>query len=118
MNFSAAVSRSCVVTPGRILAARRSIVLTRISPAAAIWSIWAGDFLMITAVPRVAASPRSRGCGRAPQACRAGLVVPLGLVARAVEASQEPAPLVVVLQLLGLLGVGVEALLDRVGLVV
>ena len=47
MNFSAALSNSPVVTPGRTLAASRSIVRTRMSPARAIFSISAGVFLTI-----------------------------------------------------------------------
>src|SRR3982074_1782665 len=47
MNFSAASSSSRVLTPGRIFPASRFIVLTRITRAAAIWSISSGLFLMI-----------------------------------------------------------------------
>src|SRR5450759_3776116 len=44
---SAAASSSSVLTPGRILPATRSSVAAWIAPAAAIFSISSGDFLMI-----------------------------------------------------------------------
>ncbi len=47
MKRSAAVSSSSVRTPGRILLSSSCSVCTRISPAAAIFSISAGVFLMI-----------------------------------------------------------------------
>ena len=82
MNFSAAASSSPVVTPGRILPASRSIVLTRMAPAAAILSISAGDFLMI-----IGASESFFEAERGER--RADVVVDLHLVARAVEAAQQ-----------------------------
>src|SRR3954454_17793732 len=111
MNFSAAPSSSAVVTPGRILPASRSMVLTRIAPAAAILSISAGDFLtiMTTSETFFEAQRRER---------RSDVVVHLDLVAGAVEPAQQPAPLVVVLQRLGLLMVRLEPLLDLLGLIV
>src|SRR4029079_14120913 len=101
MNFSAALSSSPVVTPGRILPARRSIVLTRMAPAAAILSISAGDFLMITVASESLFEPE-RGEGRAD------VVVDLHLVARTVEAAQPAALLVVVDQRLCLIVVGLQ----------
>src|SRR3712207_5869064 len=111
MNFSAARSSSPVVMPGRILPAIRSIVLTRMAPAAAILSISAGDFLMITMTsePLFEAERGER---------RADVVVDLHLVARPVEAAQQAPLLVVVDQRLGLLVVGRQPLLDGVGHVV
>src|SRR5215210_2980705 len=111
MNFSAALSRSSVVTPGRILPAIRSIVLTRIAPAAAILSISAGDFLTImTASESLFEAQRGEG--------GTDVVVHLDLVLRAVEPAQQAALLVVALQRLRLLVVGGEPLLDGFGLVV
>src|SRR6187549_2463289 len=110
MNFSAALSRSAVVTPGRIFAAIRSIVLTRIAPAAAILSISAGDFLTIMGSEAFFEAERGER--------RADVVVDLHLVARAVEAAQQAPLLVVVLERLGLLMVGLEALGDLPRLVV
>src|SRR5215217_7320020 len=111
MNFSAAASSSAVVMPGRILPAIRSIVLTRMAPAAAILSISAGDFLMITVASEslFEAQRRQR---------RADVVVDLHLVARAVEAAQQAPLVVVVLQRLRLLVVGLQALGDLLGPVV
>src|SRR5829696_10282046 len=111
MNFSAALSSSAVVTPGRTLPAIRSIVLTRMAPAAAILSISAGDFLTI-----IAASESFFEAERGER--RADVVVDLDLVARAVEAAQQAPLVVVVLERLGLLVVGRQALLDGLGPVV
>src|SRR5215218_8319217 len=110
MNFSAAASSSPVVTPGRILPASRSIVLTRIAPAAAILSISAGDFLMIMASETFFEAQSGEG--------RADVVMDLDLVLRPVEPPEQAAVVVVVDQRLGLLMVGLESLLDLVGLVV
>ena len=60
-----------VVKDGWVADAARTFGVGAISPAAAIWSISAGDLLMITAVPPTAASRASRGCGRAPPSCPA-----------------------------------------------
>src|SRR3954451_5868551 len=113
MKRSAAASRSAVVTPGRTLPASRSMVRTRISPARAILSISAGDFLTIMALkslePLFEPQRRQR---------RADVVVHLDLVPRAVEPSEESAVVVVVLERLGLLVVSDEALADLLGLVV
>src|ERR1700712_2993645 len=49
MYFSAAWSSSAVDTPSRILPAMSFMVRAWMAPAAAIFSISAGDFLMITA---------------------------------------------------------------------
>src|SRR3954451_5911766 len=111
MNFSAARSSSLVVTPGRILPASRSIVLTRIAPAAAILSISAGDFLMIMRTSETFFEAERREG-------RADVVVDLDLVLRPVEAPQQAAIFVVVDQRLGLLMVGRQALLDLLRLVV
>ncbi len=48
MKRSAATSSSSVLTPGRTLPSTSLSVCTRIAPAAAIFSISAGVFLMIT----------------------------------------------------------------------
>ncbi len=48
MNFSTASSSSLVVTPSRTFDATRRIVRAWTAPAAAIFSISAGVFLMIT----------------------------------------------------------------------
>src|SRR4051795_13372923 len=101
MNRSAAASSSPVVTPGRTLPASRSIVRTRISPARAILSISAGDFLTIIAPSRLDALQAFFEAQRGQR--RADVVVHLDLVARAVEAAEQAALLVVVLQRLGLL---------------
>src|SRR3954463_15722457 len=113
MNFSAAASSSPVVTPGRIFAASRSIVRTRISPARAILSISAGDFLTIIARSSLEAFFQAQRRQRRPD-----VVVDLDLVPGAVEAPEQPALLVVLLERLGLLVVGGEPLLDRLGPVV
>src|SRR4051812_20930333 len=104
MNFSAAWSSSAVLTPSRILPAMSFIVRAWMAPAAAILSISAGDFLMITARGGWAgfaaglqlvfeAQRRDRGTD---------VVVHLGRRPRAVEAAQEVAALVVVDERLGL----------------
>src|SRR3954469_17725174 len=112
MNFSAAASRSSVLTPGRTLPASRSMVRTRISPARAILSISAEVFLMIIGG---ASEPLFE-----PQRREGGpdVVVDLGGAARAVEAPQQALLLVVVDQRLGLLMVRREPLLDHLRLVV
>src|SRR3954464_4669860 len=112
MKRSAALSSSPVVMPGRILPARRSIVLTRTAPAAAIFSISPGDFLTIMATRLQALFEPQRG------ERGADVVVDLHLVARPVEAPQQPALLVVVDERLGLLVVGRQALADRLGPIV
>src|SRR3954451_23984441 len=111
MNFSAALSSSPVVTPGRILPAIRSIVFTRIAPAAAILSISAGDFLTI-----IRGSKTFFEAERGER--RADVVVDLHLVARAVEAAQQPPLVVVVLEGLRLLVVRRQTLADGLGPVV
>src|SRR3954454_17162121 len=108
MNFSAAASRSPVVTPGRIFAASRSMVRTRMSPARAILSISAGDFLTIIALSTLEALFETEGGQRRPD-----VVMDLDLVPGPVEPAQQSAFLVVVLERLGLLMVRVEPLLDR-----
>src|SRR4051812_13579857 len=117
MNFSAAWSSSAVETPSRILPAISFIVRAWMAPAAAIFSISAGDFLMITASGSCRerlelvfeAQRRDRGTD---------VVVHLGRRARAVEPAQQVAALVVVDERLGLVVVDGEALADRLRLVV
>src|SRR3712207_5280922 len=115
MKRSAASSSSFVVTPGRTFDSSSRWQRTSTSPAAAIFSISAGDFLMImpgapSALDLVLESERR---DRRPQ-----VVVDLGRVAAAVEAAQRARLLVVVDERLGVLVVDAEALLDRLGLVV
>src|SRR5687767_14811276 len=105
MNFSAAVSSSFVVTPGRIMPSSSRCVRTSTSPASAILSISAGDFLTIIDLDLVF---ESEGRDR-----RAQVVVDLGGRSRAVEAAQQPELLVVVDDRLRLLVVDAQALLDR-----
>src|SRR5687768_16004501 len=87
MNFSAASSSCFVVTPGRIFDSSSRWVRTRMSPAAAIRSISAGDFLTITSSDLVFETERRDR--------RSEVVVHLRRIARAVEALQHAAILVV-----------------------
>src|SRR3954464_5224792 len=120
MKVSAALSSSPVVTPGRTLPSSSLSVRTRMSPAAAILSISSGDFLMIKS-----------GCSRdSPERPldlfleaqrrqrRADVVVDLGRRTRPVEALEDPALVVESDERLGLGAVGLQALADRLGLVV
>src|SRR5687767_1303414 len=100
MNFSAARSRSPVVTPARTLPASRSVVRTRISPARAILSISAGVFLTIIGSEAFFEAERGER--------RADVVVDLGRAARAVEPPEQSVPIVVADQRLGLLVVRVQ----------
>src|SRR3954451_21581881 len=117
MNFSAAWSSSAVDTPSRILPAMSFIVREWMAPAAAIFSISAGDFLMITAKGlrrrrlELVLEPQRRHR-------RADVVVHLGGRPRAVEAAQQVAVLVVPHERLGLVVVDGQALADGLGLVV
>src|SRR3954453_12198564 len=117
MNFSAAWSSSAVDTPSRILPAMSFIVREWMGPAAAIFSISAGDFLMITAKGlrrrrlELVLEPQRRHR-------RADVVVHLGGRPRAVEAAQQVAVLVVLHERLGLVVVDGQALADRLRLVV
>src|SRR3954471_12682581 len=113
MNFSAASSRSAVVTPSRTFAASSSRVLTRISPAAAMRSISSGVFLTITARLRLELVLEPERGDR-----RADVVVDLGRRAGAVEAPEQAALLVEGNQLGRLVVVDAEALAHRLGLVV
>src|SRR3954451_1992619 len=113
MNFSAASSRSAVVTPSRTFAASSSRVLTRISPAAAMRSISSGVFLTITARLRLELVLEPERGDR-----RADVVVDLGRRAGAVEASQQAALLVERDELGRLVVVDPQALADGLGLVV
>src|SRR3954470_2632246 len=114
MNFSAASSSSPVVTPSRTLDSSSLSVRTRISPAAAILSISAGVFLMITPwLPRLDLVFEPQRRDRRPD-----VVVHLGGRERSVEAVQQPAVVVERDQRLGLLVVDVEPLADRFRLVV
>src|ERR671933_901246 len=118
MNRSAASSSSAVVTPSRTLDSRRRSVWTRITPAAAMRSISCGVFLMITArrggVSRRCPPARSQLVLEAERRDRRpDVVVHLGGRARAVEAAQEIALVVVLDEWRGLLLVDLEALADR-----
>src|SRR3954449_9099696 len=115
MNFSAASSRSAVVTPSRTLLSSSPSVRTRISPAAAMRSISSGVFLTITALLRLELElvfETERGDRRAD------VVVDLGRRAGAVEAPEQAALLVEGNQLGRLVVVDAEALAHRLGLVV
>src|SRR4051812_32825287 len=83
MNFSAAWSRSAVVTPGLALRDRSVWQRARILPASAILSSSSGDFLMIT-YRRIRARQAS-GSGRRGDLARAE-VGPHVLLRRAVVA--------------------------------
>src|SRR5690242_7567112 len=114
MNFSAAWSSSWVLTPGRTFPASRLIVLTRMSPAAAIRSISSGLFLMIIGAPPISyvlfeAKRRDH---------RSDVIVDLSRIAGSVDALEQPTFLVVADQRLGLIVVGREPVLDHLGLVV
>src|SRR4051812_35183345 len=116
MKVSAALSSSPVVIPGRTFPSSSLSVRTRMSPAAAILSISSGDFLMIN-------------CGRSGESLdlfleaqrrqrRADVIVHLGGRAGAVEALEDPALVIEVDERRGLGAVGLQALADRLGLVV
>src|SRR3954468_15009083 len=116
MYFSAARSRSSVVTPSRTLPSRSLSVRTRMAPAAAILSISSGVLRMITARYRVRARRRrplelvlhaQRG-DRGPE-----VVVDLGRAAGAVEAVQDVALVVVVDERRGLVAVDLQAAAHR-----
>src|SRR3954465_14523011 len=118
MYFSAARSRSSVVTPSRTLPSRSLSVRTRMAPAAAILSISSGVLRMITARYRVRARrPRSPGSVLVLHAQRRDrrpeVVVDLGRAARPVEAVQEVVVVVVVDERRRLLAIDLEALADR-----
>src|SRR3954451_1446259 len=115
MYFSAARSRSSVVTPSRTLPSRSLSVRTRMAPAAAILSISSGVLRMITARYRVRARRRrplelvlhaQRG-DRGPE-----VVVDLGRAAGAVEAVQDVVVVVVLDERLRLVAVHLQALAD------
>src|SRR4051794_10199733 len=89
MNFSAASSRSRVVTPSRTLPSTNWSVRTRIDPAAAILSISSGDFLMIIVIRRSQLVFEAKRGDRRPD-----VVVDLGGRALAVESLEDPAVLV------------------------
>src|SRR3954447_20993730 len=115
MYFSAARSRSAVVTPSRTLDSRSLRVRTRMAPAAAILSISSGVLRMITARYRVRARrPRSTGSVLVLHAerrdRRAEVVVDLGRAARAVEAVQQVVAVVVLDERRRLVAVDLEAL--------
>src|SRR5437588_3578739 len=107
MNFSAAWSRSPVVTPGRIFPASRFIVLTRMVPATAIRSISSGVFLMINSDVFLEAKGGDD---------RADVVVNLGGRTGSVDPPQQAVLVVVLDQRLGVLVVDVQPVLDHVGL--
>src|SRR5579862_251372 len=125
MNFSAAASSSWVLTPGRTLPARRFIVRTRMSPAAAMRSISSGVFLMIIGAsvlpwPGSSAQRSSQRESRSDSHVllqaqrgdhRADVIVDLRLLPRAVDPPHQPLLVVVVDQRLGLVVVDPQALL-------
>src|SRR4051794_35806940 len=115
MYFSAARSRSAVVTPSRTLPSSSLSVRTRMAPAAAILSISSGVLRMITARYRVRArSPRPSGSVLVLHAERRDrrpeVVVDLGRAARAVEAVQQVVAVVVLDERRRLVAVDLEAL--------
>src|SRR3954468_14211374 len=119
MYFSAARSRSSVVTPSRALPSRSLSVRTRMAPAAAILSISSGVLRMITAPYRV----RARGRGDPASELvlhaqrgdrRAQVVVHLRRAAGSVEAVQDVVLVVVLDERLRLVAVDLQALADRV----
>src|SRR2546421_5613389 len=117
MNFSAASSRAAVVTPGRALPWSRLRVRASTRPAAVIFSISSGDFWMImlsTLVPRALQLGFELQRGER----RADVVVDLVRRAGAIEAAQQALVLVPLDQGLCLFVVDLEALLDRLRLVV
>src|SRR3954453_15305503 len=123
MYFSAARSRSAVVTPSRTLDSRSLSVRTRMAPAAAILSISSGVLRMSAARYRVRARrPRSSGSVLVLHAQRRDrrpeVVVDLGRTARPVEAVQEVVVVVVVDERRRLLAIDLEALADRLPAVV
>src|SRR4051812_18213302 len=110
MNFSAASSRSPVVTPGRALPWSMLRHRARTRPAAAIFSISSGDFWMIT---RLQLRFELQRCERS-----ANVVVDLVGRAVSVEAPQQVLLLVPLDQRLSLLVVHVQPLLHGLRLVV
>src|SRR3954449_8726583 len=110
MNFSAASSRSPVVTPGRALPWSMLRHRARTRPAAAIFSISSGDFWMITRLQLRFELQRGERS--------ANVVVHLFRRAGSVEPAQQASVLVPLDEGLGLLVVHVEALLHRLRLVV
>src|SRR3954453_20540046 len=121
MYFSAARSRSAVVTPSRTLPSSSLSVRTRMAPAAAILSISSGVLRMITSPHRVRA--RGRWARFRPVLVlvlhaqrgdrRAEVVVDLGRAAGAVEAVQDVALVVVVDERRGLVAVDLQARAHR-----
>src|SRR4051794_17078853 len=126
MYFSAARSRSAVVTPSRTLPSMSLSVRTRMAPAAAILSISSGVLRMITSPHRVRA--RGRRARFRPVLVlvlhaqrgdrRAEVVVDLGRAAGAVEAVQDVALVVVVDERRGLVAVDLQAPAHRLLFVV
>src|ERR1700691_2285955 len=76
MKRSAAASSSSVLTPGRILPAIKSSVAAWMRPAAAIFSISSGDFLMITLGAYLSrpGRPTCRSRQSAAEPCISGLL--------------------------------------------
>src|SRR5579859_2375314 len=117
MTFSAARSRSRVLTPGRILAASRLIVLTRMSPVAAMRSISSGVFLMITVLRAYSGALeillQPEGGDHGPN-----VVMDIGRLAGAIDPAQK-APLVVIVDHGGgFLVVHPQPVLNHIGLVI
>src|SRR4051795_2593078 len=123
MKRSAAWSSSSVVTPGRTLRDRRSSTFVWMAPAAAMASISAGDFLMITTTQFRCAQARAPGRSEPLFELErrqrvADVAVHVLRRSRAVEAVQQPRLVVALRQRLGLLVVQSEPLGDDLGLVV
>src|SRR4051794_16522541 len=124
MYFSAARSRSAVVTPSRTLPSSSLSVRTRTAPAAAILSISSGVLRMITAPQSTSREPCARRrvlvlvlhAQRGDR--RAEVVVDLGRAAGAVEAVQDVALVVVVDERRGLVAVDLQAPAHRLLFVV
>src|SRR4051794_32752901 len=122
MNFSAAWSRSPVVTPARALARSRLRQRERTRPAAAIFSISSGVFRTITEESVVAWPGSTQALELVFQSQRgerrADVIVHLAGRALPLEAAQQVLLLVVIDQGARLLVVDVEPVLDGLGLVV
>src|SRR4051794_37041101 len=122
MKRSAAWSSSSVVTPGRTLRDSRSSTFVWMAPAAAMASISAGDFLMITTLQCRAARPPRRRLQPLFEPQRRERLADVGVdllrVPRPVEPVQQAGLVVAAHHRLRLVVVDVEARADRLGLVV
>src|SRR4051794_8902973 len=122
MNFSAALSRSPVVTPARAFPRSSVRVRARTRPAAAIFSISSGVFWTITleSVACKKLGPLLLKLVFQAQRGERGtdVIVHLARRALAVEGPQQVALLVVLHERAGLVVVDLEPVLDGLGLVV